>query len=65
MNKKILIASIVTLANVAGVVGTVGNAHKVDAATPKKLYLKPSSYWNQANARFAAYFFGNGENGYQ
>ena len=27
----------------------------------KKLYLKPNSNWLQANARFAAYFFGNGE----
>ena len=31
------------------------------AATPTKLYLKPNSNWTQANARFAAYFFGNGE----
>lgn len=27
----------------------------------KKLYLKPNSNWTQANARFAAYFFGNGD----
>ncbi len=26
-----------------------------------KIYLKPSSDWKQSNARFAAYFFGNGE----
>lgn len=26
-----------------------------------KLYLKPNSNWTQANARFAAYFFGDGE----
>ena len=26
-----------------------------------KLYLVPSANWNQSNARFAAYFFGNGE----
>ena len=25
------------------------------------IYLKPNSNWTQANARFAAYFFGNGE----
>ena len=25
------------------------------------LYLKPNSNWTQSNARFAAYFFGNGE----
>ena len=28
---------------------------------PEKLYLTPSSNWKQSNARFAAYFFGNGE----
>ena len=27
----------------------------------KKLYLKPNSNWLQANARFAVYFFGNGD----
>ena len=27
----------------------------------KVLYLKPNSDWKQANARFAAYFFGNGD----
>ena len=26
-----------------------------------KLYLTPNSNWNQSNARFAAYFFGNGD----
>lgn len=29
--------------------------------TDNNLYLKPNSNWTQANARFAAYFFGNGE----
>ena len=32
-----------------------------DAATATKIYLKPNSEWKQAGARFAAYFFGNGE----
>ena len=32
-----------------------------EAATPDTLYLKPNSNWTQAGARFAAYFFGNGE----
>ncbi len=31
------------------------------ASQPEYLYLKPNSNWKQANARFAAYFFGNGE----
>ena len=26
-----------------------------------KLYLTPNSNWKEANARFAAYFFGNGD----
>ena len=30
----------------------------IAASTPDKLYLKPNSNWTQANARFAAYFFG-------
>ena len=31
------------------------------AEAPETLYLKPNSNWMDANARFAAYFFGNGE----
>ena len=31
------------------------------ASQPEKLYLAPNSNWKQSNARFAAYFFGNGE----
>ncbi|MBE6924081.1 MAG: hypothetical protein E7466_02425, partial [Ruminococcaceae bacterium] len=31
------------------------------AATPDVLYLKPNSNWQQAGARFAAYFYGNGD----
>ena len=31
------------------------------AATPATLYLKPNSNWVSDGARFAAYFFGNGE----
>ena len=33
----------------------------VFAATPATLYLKPNSNWLNDGARFAAYFFGNGE----
>ena len=29
--------------------------------TEKVVYLKPNSNWTQSNARFAAYFFGNGD----
>lgn len=31
------------------------------SSTPTTLYLTPNSNWTQASARFAAYFFGNGE----
>ena len=39
------------------------SALTVSAATgqPEKLYLTPNANWKQSNARFAAYFFGNGE----
>ncbi len=36
-------------------------AISIAAATPEILYLTPNSNWTQASARFAAYFFGNGE----
>ena len=31
------------------------------AAAPDKLYLTPNANWKSEGARFAAYFFGNGE----
>ena len=34
---------------------------EADTAYNNTLFLKPNSNWTQANARFAAYFFGNGE----
>ena len=39
----------------------VSNAWAADITANTKLYLEPNSNWKQANARFAAYFFGNGE----
>lgn len=36
------------------------NAKEVDAATPATLYLSPGA-WSSDGARYAAYFFGNGE----
>ena len=48
------------LLTIAAVTGDVViTAEGVEQA--KYLYLKPNSNWTQANARFAAYFFGNGE----
>ena len=60
-NKKLLgvlgVAALLLAGNFA-----LQEAKEVDAATtPETLYLKPNSNWTQANARFAAYFFGNGE----
>ena len=41
----------------------VENTIYFDTTNPTlgKLFLKPNSNWTQANARFAAYFFGNGD----
>ncbi|MBR0446466.1 MAG: starch-binding protein [Oscillospiraceae bacterium] len=36
------------------------SAFAVNMTGGEKLYLKPNSNWTQANARFAAYFFGTG-----
>ena len=36
-------------------------AGAADIPAKTKLYLKPNSNWLQSNARFAAYFYGNGE----
>ena len=33
----------------------------IDKVSVDTLYMKPNGNWTQANARFAAYFFGNGE----
>ena len=38
---------------------TISNQKPVESAG--KLYLIPNANWKQGNARFAAYFFGNGE----
>ena len=56
MNKKIFLAGLLTLASVASVVGTVGNAREVEAAAPTTVYLDPAC-WDASSARFAAYFW--------
>lgn len=40
---------------------TVSQQSSEGPTPPKVLYLLPNSNWKQSNARFAAYFFGNGE----
>ena len=50
--------------DLAGVVeGNLFFDNYVEPVEPSEvvLYLQPNANWNQANARFAAYFFGNGE----
>lgn len=47
----------VKVSTTAPAAGSVEEAKEI----PDTLYLKPNSNWTQANARFAAYFFGNGE----
>ena len=41
--------------------GTCTGCGEVEPTEPVILYLKPSSNWYESNARFAAYFFGNGD----
>ena len=43
------------------VLGVVATGVIAMAAAPTTLYFKPSSNWKSDGARFAAYFFGNGE----
>ena len=43
------------------VLGVVSMGIVAMAAAPDTLYFKPSTDWTTANARFSAYFFGNGE----
>ena len=57
--KAKILTIVLALAMLFSIIGVF--ALPASAATPTKLYLKPNSNWTQANARFAAYFFGNGE----
>ena len=59
LKAKILTLMLVlaTLISIVGIFAIPASA----ASQPEYLYLKPNSNWKQANARFAAYFFGNGE----
>ena len=41
--------------------GSCANCGEAEPTEPVILYLKPNSNWNEGSARFAAYFFGNGE----
>ena len=50
-----LLAVIILLTSVSVITASAATGQ------PEKLYLTPNSNWKQSNARFAAYFFGNGE----
>ena len=56
---KILLALVMVLIMVVGMFAITASAATIPAKT--KLYLKPSANWKKDNARFAAYFFGNGD----
>ena len=56
--RKILVALLVLMTILVSLVAV---AIPASAAAPEKLYLTPNSNWKVDNARFAAYFFGNGE----
>ena len=58
--KKIVLTAVTLVLALVAFVAPVKSTN-VQAAQPATLYLKPSSNWKQSNARFAAYFFGNGE----
>jgi len=60
MNLKRALSFVLVLCMVLGMVNIIPVAHAADSGE-QMLYLKPNSNWTQASARFAAYFFGNGE----
>ena len=57
--RKILVALVLVLTLLVGMTTIFASAANIPGGT--KLYLVPNSNWNQSNARFAAYFFGDGE----
>jgi len=62
--RKAMLAVITMVLAVVAIVVPANRTTKVEAANitgGTTLYLKPGSNWKQANARFAAYFFGDGE----
>lgn len=59
--KKAMLAVVTFVLALVAFVAPVRHTQVEAADTPTVLYLAPSSDWKQANARFAAYFFGNGE----
>lgn len=60
--KRKFLALILTIVSVFTVFAIANKDSKeAEAAADQYIYLKPSSEWKKDGARFAAYFFGNGE----
>lgn len=59
--RKAMLAVVTMILAVVTIVVPANRTTEVEAATPTTLYLTPNSNWKSDNARFAAYFFGNGE----
>ena len=62
-----LMMGLLVVAGLAGVGANNDAPVKADAASipaSTKFYLTPNSNWKQSNARYAIYFFGNG-NGFR
>ena len=59
--RKILVTLLVLMTILVSLVAVAIPASAANMTGGEKLYLVPSANWNQSNARFAAYFFGNGE----
>ena len=57
---KRVLASMLVLAMVIAAL-VIPNANTNAATAGDKLYVKPNTNWTKDGARFAAYFFGNGE----
>ena len=61
MKGSISLKKVLSLLMALALILTLLPATVFAADTGKTLYLKPNSNWLDASARFAAYFFGNGE----
>ena len=59
--RKALVALLLLMTILVSLAAVTIPASAANIPGGTKLYLVPSANWNQSNARFAAYFFGDGE----
>ena len=59
--KAKILTLVLVLATLVSIIGIFAIPASAASNTPSKLFLTPNSNWKVDNARFAAYFFGNGE----